>query len=186
MPVDFMNHCLGCPYEGANHLDDKFSDSEARPLNMEDNGASVLLVFQSPGTEEWRAKRPLASLNRSSAAMRLERAFTKLHLTRQNFNITNAVQCYQGKAASIGGKPSRDDELCETAIKHCAQWLKLDIENHNYARIVVFGAVAKRSVRNLDCFPEAKVIYLHHPSGGLRNEELLAALRAPGHDHDDQ
>ena len=186
MPADFSKHCRGCPYEGARHLDDRFADCEVRPLSMEDNGASVLLIFQSPGVEEWRTTRPLASSNRTSAATRLQLAFTKLHLTRKNFNITNAVQCYQGKAASIGGKPPRDDELCETAIKHCAQWLKLDIENHNYARIVVFGAVAKRSVRDLDCFPEAKVTYLYHPSGGLRNEELLAALRAPSHDHDDQ
>jgi len=186
MPADFIKHCQGCPYEGASHLDDRFSDCEARPLSMEDNGASVLLIFQSPGVEEWRTKRPLASLNRMSTAMRLQRAFAKTHLTRQNFNITNAVQCYQGKAPPIEGKPPRDDELCETAIKHCAQWLKLDIENHNYARIVVFGRVAKRSVRDLDCFPEAKVTYLYHPSGGLSNEKLFAALGAPDHGSDGQ
>lgn len=186
MPADFINHCQGCPYEGAKHLGERLSDCSVRPLSMEDNRASVLLIFQSPGVEEWRVKRPLASLNKRSAAMRLQRAFVKTHVTRQHFNITNAVQCYQGKAPPIKGKRPRDNQLRETAIKRCAHWLKLDIENHKYARIVVFGSVAERSVRALNCFPEEKVTYLYHPSSRLSNEKLFAALGDSDHGIDGQ
>lgn len=186
MPADIINHCQGCPYEGASHLDERFSDCEARPLSMEDNRASVLLIFQSPGESEWKTKRPLSSLEEASAGARFRRAFDKTKTTREGFNITNAVQCYQGKAPTRGGKAPRDKIPSETARKHCAHWLKRDIQNHDYARIIVFGAVAKRSVRGLDCFPETKVTYLRHPSGGLSNEKLFAALGEPDHGSDGQ
>lgn len=167
-------------------MDERFSDCEARPLSMEDNGASVLLIFQSPGESEWKTKRPLSGFDDTSAGARFRRAFDKTNTAREGFNITNAVQCYQGKAQARGGKAPRDKKPSETARKRCALWLKLDIENHHYKRIVVFGSVAKRSVRDLDCFPEAKVTYLLHPSGGLSNEKLFAALVDPDSGSDDQ
>jgi uracil-DNA glycosylase len=186
MPIDFIEHCRGCPYEGASHLDQRLSNCEARPLNIENNDASVLLIFQSPGENEWRSKRPVSSLDEASVAGRFRRAFKKTNTSRANFDITNAVQCYQGKALSRGQEAPRDKKPSEAARKRCSHWLKLDIESHDYARIVVFGSVAKRSVRDLDCFPEAKVTYLLHPSGGLSNEKLFAALVDPDSGSDDQ
>lgn len=153
---------------------------------MEDNGASVLLIFQSPGENEWRSKKPLSNSDEASAAGRFRRAFKRTNTSRANFDITNAVQCYQGKAQARGGKAPRDKKPSETARKRCAQWLKLDVENHHYTRIVVFGSVAESSVRNLACFPKEKVKYLRHPSGGLSNKKLFAALDDVDSCSDDQ
>ena len=176
MPTSFTLHCLGCPYAESLHLGDSFTTSAASPLSMENNGARTLLIFQSPGVEEWRVKRPLASLHGGSAGDNIRRAFARVGKTREDFNITNSVQCYQGKLQAQGKLAPRDKKPSEIARKHCANWLRLDIEKYDYSRIVVFGAVAMKSVLSLNCFPDAKTIYLPHPSAGLSNEKLLAAL----------
>ncbi len=186
MPADFSKYCMGCPYVGSHHLDERFSNCEARPLSMEDNDAAVLLIFQSPGESEWKTKRPLSGFDETSAGARFRRAFDKTNTAREGFNITNAVQCYQGKAQAQGAKAPRDKKPSAVARKRCAHWLKLDIENHHYVRIVVFGSVAKSSIRDLACFPEEKVTYLRHPSGGLSNEKLFAVLGDPDNGSDDQ
>lgn len=143
---------------------------------MEDNGASVLLIFQAPGIEEWSKGKPVASVQPSSAGMRLEAAFRIKHQTRLDYNITNTVQCFPGKKPEIGIARPRDKAPTATAQQHCLEWLRKDIEAHAYNRIVVFGAHARKAVLALGLETSPRFYFTRHPTGGISNAELADAL----------
>lgn len=98
------------------------------PLSMEDNGASVLLIFQAPGVEKWRRGRPLISQNSFSAGSRMAEAFQRAEQCRRHYNITNTVQCFPGKRPQNSGARPRDNSpprrgsspLFELAASTCA------------------------------------------------------------------
>ena len=47
--------CNGCPYNQGKHLKGThFFSSSHTPLKLESNNSPTLLVFQSPGEEEWK------------------------------------------------------------------------------------------------------------------------------------
>jgi uracil-DNA glycosylase family 4 len=111
---------------------------------MEDNGSLTLLIFQAPGINEWANGRPIISTAPTSAGSRLERAFRKLGKTRQDFNITNTVQCFPGKKIVRNGVSPRDKPPSALARHHCANWLLQDIGAQEFSRVVVFGLHARR------------------------------------------
>ena len=182
MPNTYKSHCDGCPYDEARHLSTEDKATRSTPLSMENNCASILLVFQAPGENEWEEGRPICSEAPGSAGTRLKDAFRKLGKTREDFNITNCVQCFPGKRSINPEKPltnpdakPRDKAPSAEARAHCSRWLREDIEAANYKRIVVFGKVAAKMMRPYDDGKRC-IEFLKHPAGGLSNSELQLAL----------
>lgn len=148
----------------------------ALPLAMEDNGAPVLLVFQSPGVNEWKSGRPVSSTKSGSVGARLANAFKRVGKERRDFNITNIVQCFPGKRRAQPGLASRDLTPIASARRHCSHWLRQDIEATDYKRVVVFGSQARDAVLALGYTGNPRFHYLRHPSGGLSDAKIVAAL----------
>ena len=176
MPIHYGCHCAGCPYQNADHLPKLFQKMRTAPLSMEENHAEVLLIFQAPGVNEWEKGKPVVSTKTGSVGVRLEAAFLRANRTRQNYNITNTVQCFPGKKTQNSGITSRDVAPPAAVRFHCAEWLRLDLEAHNYKRIVVFGAHARKSVYKLGFGTDSRFHFLRHPAGGLKNIDLDRAL----------
>lgn len=176
MPTHYELHCEGCPYQSAAHLPASFRQIRAAPLSMEDNHASVLLIFQAPGVDEWSNGKPVISTNPSSAGVRLEAAFRIAHRTRQDYNITNTVQCFPGKKPQHGITKPRDNVPPAAVRRHCSEWLRQDIDTHNYKRIVVFGSHAHKAVRTLGYGNDPRFNFVRHPTGGISNEALGKAV----------
>lgn len=163
MPATFGTHCNGCPYRGQTcHL----------PLSMEVNATRALLIFQAPGEQEWRRRRPVISENPYSAAARFRNSLDRIGKSRRDFSITNVVQCYPGRGSSRDKKPRAQ------AIRSCAQWLRADIEDYRWRRIIVFGSIPKKSIVDILNYEEGdpRFRFVKHPSGGSKNCDLDAAL----------
>jgi uracil-DNA glycosylase family 4 len=143
---------------------------------MEENHADVLLIFQAPGVDEWEKGKPVASNKSNSVGMRLEAAFRRANRIRQNYNITNTVQCFPGKKSPVDNKKTRDVAPRAAAHRHCAEWLRQDIRAHKYKRIVVFGAHARKAVQKLGFGTDPRFHFVRHPAGGLKNIDLDKAL----------
>ena len=175
MPDGFERHCNGCPYG----CDNRHAEG-LLPLKMEHNpNTSALLIWQAPGDEEWRRRKPICSENTNSAAARIRKSLGRIGTPRHQFSITNAVQCYPGR-----GNDGRDKKPKPAAHGQCANWLRMDIEAHDWRRIVVFGKCAELSVRFLGYRLDRRFRFVGHPSGGLSNNDLDGALRwALGHDN---
>ncbi len=171
MPNHYYKHCKDCDYNLANGFAPTEIIRPKTPLSVENNSSKTLLVFQAPGYAEWSEGKPICSENVHSAAARIRNALKRLKLNRQDFNITNAVQCLPNKAAS-----GRDKSPTANARKCCLKWLKIDIESTAYRKIVVFGRVAEQSVGDLGYSNDKRFSFLRHPSGGLSNEELDRTL----------
>jgi len=107
MPRDYDENCVGCPYhkDGSFHIQPPSRRSS--PLEKTDNGAEVLLVLQSPGEVEWQACLPLQNFE-NGAGLRFKKSFERIGKNRKDYDITNSVQCYQGKGANgRDKKPSK-------------------------------------------------------------------------------
>lgn len=167
MPTDYGVHCNDCPYKKIP------VNAEEKPLSMENNSSDVLLIFQAPGESEWKKKAPICSENSNSAAARIRNSLSRLGKSRSNFNITNATQCYPGKLTS-----GRDKKPVKAARRKCADWLKADIESFQFRKIIVFGSLAKETITSLGYGTDNRFVFLSHPSGGLRNNDLDSALSA--------
>ncbi len=167
MPKDYGEHCIDCPYKKNSEK------AEEKPLSMENNSSDILLIFQAPGESEWKKKAPICSKNSNSAAARIRNSLSRIGKSRTNFNITNATQCYPGKLTS-----GRDKKPAKTAQRNCADWLKTDIESFQFRKIIVFGSLAKETINSLGYDADNRFVFLNHPSGGLRNNDLDSALSA--------
>ena len=176
MPTGYLSHCAGCPYECGKHLSSHHLATRSTPLSMEKNGGNILLVFQSPGIEEWSTGRPVSGISRGSVGARLESAFADLKKSRSDFDITNCVQCFPGKRLDADQPRPRDQAVRANARRKCAEWLRLDLESSEYRKIVVFGAVAKKTIQELNPSAASLVQYLAHPSAGLSNAALREAI----------
>lgn len=175
MPTSFGVHCNGCPYENAKHLSQEDREIRSAPLSM-DKGkqATVLLIFQAPGVNEWRNGRPVSSTALRSAGGRLTKAFRQTGKTRDNYAITNTVQCFPGKRSQAAD--ARDKLPPVLVSKHCTKWLEQDIRSGPYTHVVVFGSLARRAVEALDYDCDERFRFIKHPAGGLSNTELYAAV----------
>ena len=108
-----------------------------------------------------------------SAAGRIRKSLANIEKSREDFSITNAIQCYPGKSSD----KNRDNKPREQARKACAKRLKLDIESHKWCRIIVFGRVAEKSVKCLGYGEDKRFCFITHPTGGLKKKCLKKALR---------
>ena len=169
MPETYGEACTNCPYRRGN----PHHQPPGAPLSMERNNGRVLLILQAPGVDEWCCRRPAISQSPHSAAARIRKSISGLGRTREDYSITNAVQCYPGRGQTSG----RDKRPRKSARRACAAWLKADICCHEWDRVVVFGRIAECSVREIfgNSCPDY-VKFLKHPSGGLSNCDLDAAL----------
>jgi uracil-DNA glycosylase len=173
--------CDYCPYKNGLHLDPEFYKIRNSPLSAETNGSKTLLVFQSPGLDEWRNGRPISSTNNRSAAYKIESAFKALQKTRKDFDITNAVQCYTGKCSNKDTTKPRDLGVRKAASKICAKRLQDLIEFNGYDNLVVFGSVARNSMKIIDIPQNIKVIFSKHPSArGVSIESIARLLKIDG------
>jgi uracil-DNA glycosylase family 4 len=168
------NPCQKCPYHESGRLHVAPSNRPYSSLEKENNGSDILLIFQSPGDVEWEAGLPLQNF-KNGAGLRLENSYRRIGKSRSDFDITNAVQCYQGKGAN-----GRDKKPCKIAQEKCRKKLKIDIESKSYRKIIVFGAIARHQVEALGYSFEndQKFKRLTHPSGGLTNIDLDGNLSA--------
>jgi len=162
--------CNGCPYQNQNHLvGTNHFIQNGQPLSIERKiNADILLVFQSPGENEWINNSPLYSHSPHSARARIENSWLRTGHTRQEYDITNAVQCYPGKGRSRDLKP-RVIPICM-----CRSWLNIDITAKPYTRIITFGNIAYQSVNTiLQSIPlHIQVTQSVHPTGGVTNAFL--------------
>lgn len=176
MPTNYVSYCNGCPYECAKHLSPRERAMRSSPLSMERNEGSILLVFQSPGIEEWSTGHPVSGRSRGSVGARLEAAFADVGKSRSDYDITNSVQCFPGKQLGDDKQRPRDQSVMAKARRQCAEWLRLDLEYAKYEKIVVFGAVAKKTIQELSLPAGLPIQYLAHPSAGLSNAALRKAI----------
>ena len=165
MPKNYGVHCIDCPYKKIP------VNAEETPLSMENNSSDVLLIFQAPGESEWKKKTPICSEDSNSAAARIRNSLSRIGKSRVQFNITNATQCYPGKLTS-----GRDKKPLKAARRNCANWLKDDIESLQFRKIIVFGSLAKETISSIGYGNDSRFVFLVHPSGGLRNNDLDFAL----------
>jgi hypothetical protein len=108
--INYDKDCQICPYFNQTHLNILYKTIRTSPpVGLEDNGSDTLLVFQSPGVNEWHVNggHPLKATPRS-AGKRIELSWERVRKQRNtsqtpirtNYDIINVVQCFQGKAAS--------------------------------------------------------------------------------------
>jgi uracil-DNA glycosylase len=164
MPFSYDSHCTVCPYVDGGHLPRVIKSIRDRPLSLEHNGSKVLLIFQSPGIDEWNSGNPISSSNPRSAGTKLAAAFRSIGKTRSNYDITNVVQCFPGKAEPRPSTRPRDRKPLKAACNACANWLAQDIAAGEYERVVVFGAAAKDAVERLGFRGDARFVYSRHPN----------------------
>jgi uracil-DNA glycosylase len=170
--------CDFCPYNNGLHLDPEFYKIRNSPLSAEINGSKILLIFQSPGLDEWRNGSPISSTNNRSAAYKIESAFKALQKTREDFDITNVVQCYTGKRSNKDTTKPRDLGVRKAASKICVKRLQNLIQSNDYDNLVVFGSVAKNSMKIIDIPQNIKVIFSKHPSArGVSIESISSLLK---------
>lgn len=175
MPSTYTSHCTGCPYVDAKHLSSADRAVRCQPIPLERNGSKVLLVFQSPGVDEWKNGRPISSCNPRSAGMKLQAALRSIGSVRDAFDIANVVQCFPGKTAPVGKRAPRDNSPLFAAVLACSKWLHEDILNGKYERVVVFGGSAKRALHRLGYKKDPRFSFVRHPSASGVSISQLAA-----------
>ena len=182
MPNNF-NNCGNCPYINQSHLSAPYSVVPSQPLAIDyGNGADVLLIFQAPGLDEWtgntlsQKRIPIDSCNPHSAAARIRNSMSRKGVSRSNYDITEAVQCFPGRNAK-----GRDKKPSATSIKCCMHHLINDLSQKQYRSIIAFGNIAYKMAMDSVCLinnnsktgliqPMPKLA--PHPSGGIMNSTL--------------
>jgi uracil-DNA glycosylase family 4 len=144
-------------------------------LEIENNKSSTLLVFQAPGKNEWKAKRPLISTDPYSASKKINNSLKRINKCRTDYDITNTVQCYPG----YNKTKKRDYRPCAKAVKYCMQQLELDILLNKYTKVIAFGNIARKAVEEIKIKNNLgfKQVNCKHPSGGLSRFDLDTALQ---------
>lgn len=161
--------CQNCPYNNGT--------KSLLPIGLEDNKSNKLLVFQSPGKDEWaggtstvsKQRIPIDSTSCHSAANRMRKSFARKKVNRTDYDITEAVQCYPGRGKSRDKKPKK------TAITCCQQYLENAILTLKYSEIVCFGEIAYSMVGSIIKNNKIYGINYHlekHPSSSVSNKDL--------------
>ena len=155
-----------CPY-----ISCPLYNAESAPLKLENHNSKILLVFQAPGITEWKVKAPIQNqASKSSAGSRVHKSWQSAGKKRRDFNITNAVLCYPG----FNNKRNRDNRPNKSTMKHCSEYLKMEIGETRYSKIICFGAIAAEQIANLKNYISSKtdIIKIKHPCAGLSDEAL--------------
>ena len=169
-------HCELCPYYRQKHLNESvyFSNRLNPPIELEDNHADILLVFQAPGEEEWLKGEPIQPIKKpgGTAGSRIQASWDRTQKNRSCFDIINSVQCFPGK---VSGK--RDFEPDRLAVDCCSNRLLSILKLERYTKIITFGKLAFGTVTGLACsnLLKIKIVNAPHPNGGV-NKTTLDAL----------
>lgn len=105
----------------------------------------ILLVFESPGIDEWSKGEPVCSKRTNSAGYKLNSELSKQKKHKGNYDIAEAVRCFPG--TSTKNINQKDQNELDKAAKYCRKYLKDIILCKNYRKIVCFGKVAKDNVK---------------------------------------
>lgn len=185
MPNNY-NHCSNCPYIHQGHLVQQHYAIPSVPLSIDyGNNADVLLIFQAPGLDEWigntlsKRRIPIDSNNSHSAAARIRNSMRRKGASRNNYDITEAVQCFPGRNSN-----GRDKKPSTTSMRCCLRHLVNDLSQKQYAQIIAFGHIAYQMATdavniintNLKIgLTQPAPKYAPHPSGGVTNSTLDAS-----------
>lgn len=176
MSLSSYVNCDGCPYKDRQHLEGKMYEIRNSPLLPELNNSFTLLVFQSPGLNEWINGHPISSNSKRSTAHKIERAFSLAGKARIDFDITNSIQCYTGKLPEDGISKPRDRPVNQYAIERCSNRLQDLISSKKYKKIVIFGRVAQKAISKIDLSEGTLIEYSAHPSARGVSAKIIARL----------
>lgn len=168
----YYEECQECPYFGQSHLtnEDRVIRSFV-PLELECNNSEVLIILQSPGSEEWKIGKSLQPTTKQggTAGSRVLKSWESKKKKRTDFDIVEAVRCYPSKS-------ERDNEPVEKAKLCCSKILEREINSNKYSTIIVFGTQAKEVIsmvmNNINIEDKMTVIFVKHPNGRLKNVVL--------------
>lgn len=160
-----------CPYIEQAHIDDsKLKTSRVNPpIELENNNSDILLIFQSPGYFEWKIGSAVQDTTKTggTAGSRISDSWKRVSKSRSDFDIVNLVRCFPGR------KEKRDLEPNIKSICSCTVKLGFDLMKKDYKKIIVFGALAKKSVATLqEYYPNTLFKFATHPNGGAKREAL--------------
>lgn len=169
--MSYDSNCNNCPYKNQKHLSNKnITNRKSPPIGLENNNSNTLLVFQSPGIEEWEKGQAIQPSRKKggTAGRRIELSWERKQKNRYDFNIINAVQCFPGNDGN------RDLEPNIMSICSCSNRLEHILNEKKYNKIILFGAIAQNVVDNLlnKLGLKVDVVKSKHPTGGLSNEYL--------------
>jgi uracil-DNA glycosylase len=173
--MPYCTNCSNCPYLDQNHLkgSNYVTQRPDPPIELEDNGSPVLLVFQAPGVVEWNVGKAIQPTKKQggTAGSRLEKSWKTKGRQRSDFDIINAVQCFPGNP---GGKGDRDYDPDSAARTCCAVRFTAAIKQKNYSEIIAFGHIAQTLVNQIlpSLTNNPKFTAARHPSGGCSNSIL--------------
>ncbi len=177
IPAPYDTHCERCPYYNQIHLANSphITERSEPPIGLEDNSSDILLVFQSPGKEEWKKGEPLQPIKNQggTAGCRIKRSWERKGKIRANFDIVNSVQCFQGKNST-----GRDAKLNTMAICYCSNRLLTILQRKNYAKVITFGKNAQQVLSSIisQLSPQPTPINHPHPTSSKSSNATLDAL----------
>lgn len=162
--------CNNCPY----------AQNPAINLKYENNKSNHLLVFQSPGYDEWMGKNlttsgkriPIDSISPHSCAARMRNSFSRKKVSRKDYDIAEAVCCFPGKLSSNG----RDKKPTVKSINQCAVNMSQLLSKNKYLKITCFGSIAydvvNKAIKIIKNWTGPIPTHVSHPSGRISNETL--------------
>ena len=173
--MSYNQNCYNCPYNNQIHLAKTpyITTRNTPPIELEDNQSDILLVFQAPGSEEWKvgfAIQPTVKPG-GTAGSRLLQSWNRKSKSRSDFDIINTVQCFPGNTGN------RDTAPNVMAICCCSKRLLLVLQSKSYRKIITFGDLAFQVVSNLilSCSHQPQLIQARHPNGGV-SQKILDSL----------
>lgn len=174
--MGYDKYCSECPYFYQKHLPDSAKTTRSSPpIGLESNDSKVLLVFQSPGEEEWNVGMAIQPTKKrgGTAGSRIAQSWGRTGCARHNFDIINVVQCFPGKIYG-GNSGGRDAKPNQMAICACAYRLKNVFESQQYKRVIAFGEIAQDVVKSISSTTgfSGQVVEARHPSSGMTRSEL--------------
>lgn len=169
--MQYDDNCKTCPYYLQNHLTGLSRTTRESPaITLENNSSSTLLLFQSPGDNEWHAGKAIQPTIKQggTAGVRIKNSWERKNKSRTDFDIINAVQCFPGNDGD------RDLSPKLMAICSCSKRLQSVLESKKYKEIIVFGSIAEEAVEELSkkVNYSANVVKAPHPNGGIKNATL--------------
>ncbi len=179
MPSSWQ-HCNNCPFnkngkknKSKNH-NYIYKQTHISPLSLMPSStkkATILLVFEAPGIDEWKKCKPICSKRKNSAAAKFNSAMHLANKSINNYDVTEAICCFPGTSTVTKSKARKIQSEIDIASIYCLKNLFEDVKRGQYNKIVCFGNVAFRSVsvilKVLSSYNSANlpmVVHLKHPS----------------------
>ena len=169
--MGYDNYCENCPYKNQIHLEENYRTiRDSPPIELENNKSDILLVFQSPGIEEWKTGEAIEPTIKKggTAGRRIKLSWDRKNKKRTDFDIINTVQCFPGNDKKRDFKPNI------MSICSCSKRLENVLSNSKYNKVILFGEIAENVVENLinKLNLKIKIVKSKHPTGGLANKNL--------------